>query len=64
MLPYLYALIAALVFAIAHGMHFTVSPVPIGIERDVAQVANAPLATTEPGKAWMHNDRRIAGIGY
>lgn len=26
--PYLYALLGAFIFAIAHGMHFTVAPLP------------------------------------
>jgi hypothetical protein len=62
--PYLYALIGALMFAIAHGMHFTVSPTPVGIERDHVQIANARVAAAEHDNAWTHNDIRIAGIGY
>jgi hypothetical protein len=61
---YLYALIGALVFAIAHGMHFTVSPLPAGVERDVVQIAGAPVAGEERSKLWDHTDIRIAGIGY
>ena len=62
--PYLYALIGGLVFAIAHGMRFTVSPVPVGIDRDLVQITNTRVAATEHDTAWTHNHIRIAEIGY
>lgn len=60
---YLYALIGAMIFAIAHGMHFTVSPLPGETGTYIRQVALA--APHKPGRAdWTHPDIRIAGIGY
>ena len=63
----LYALIGALAFAIAHGMHFTVTPVPGesggGGGGGGPQIAYAdPLSTSFLDR--MRDDIRIAGIGY
>lgn len=64
--PYIYALIGAFVFAIVHGMHFTVAPLPGGhahvttlIERPGDRHAAPDLIT-----AWYRDDVRLAGIGY
>lgn len=72
--PYLYALIGALVFAIAHGMHFTVPPLPgttvddtmpIAQVAQIARVRQRSLEGTGWFRAvWTHPDVRIADIGY
>ena len=61
--PYLYALVGALVFAIAHGMHFTVSPLPQETGTYVRQIAHAN-SQNEEAPGWTHPDIRVAGIGY
>lgn len=64
--PYLYALIGAFVFAIAHGMHFTVAPLP-GAHTHVSTLVEK--ANTQPDSAggiadWFHDDIKLAGIRY
>lgn len=64
--PYLYALIGAFVFAIAHGMHFTVAPLP-GAHAHVTTLVEKPNALPNTaGKVadWFHDDIRLAGIRY
>lgn len=74
--PYLYALVGAFVFAIAHGMHFTVAPLP-GAHAHVStlvesadalpdaagHVADGVFANWGPID-WAHDDVRLAGIRY
>jgi hypothetical protein len=66
--PYLFALIGAFVFAIAHGMHFTVAPLP-GAHAHVTTLIEAP-GIESPGAppddtaGWVRDDVRLAGIGY
>ena len=64
--PYLYALVGAFVFAIAHGMHFTVSPLP-GAHAHVTTLVESPGAPPDDiaaWTAWLRDDVRLAGIGY
>lgn len=62
--PYLYALIGAFVFAIAHGMHFTVAPLP-GAHAHVTTLVERPDATPDHDfTARVHDDVRLAGTGY
>lgn len=64
--PYIYALIAALVFAIVHGMHFTVAPLPGG-HAHVTTLVERPDARRDPHAlftAWYRDDVRFAGIDY
>lgn len=64
--PYIYALIAALVFAIVHGMHFTVAPLPGG-HTHVTTLVERPGARRDTHglmAAWYRDDVRFAGIGY
>ena len=62
MSPFLYALIGAFVFAIAHGMHFTVAPLP-GAHTHVTTLVErrdpAPDAFFDAG---VFNDIRYAGL--
>ena len=71
---YLYALIGALVFAIAHGMHFTVP----ALQHTMAEAAlQAPRGAQVARAKWRSSDKigwfradqaradaRIADIGY
>lgn len=62
--PYLFALIGAFVFAIAHGMHFTVAPLP-GAHAHITTLVERPNATPDYNfAAWDRDDVRLAGIGY
>jgi len=58
--PYLYALIGALIFAIVHGMHFTVGMLPDETPGTATQLAH--IQTAAPGRP--QHDVQIAGLGY
>lgn len=64
--PYLYALVGAFVFAIAHGMHFTVAPLPgaHGHVTTLIERSNALPDATGKMTNWFHDDIRLAGIRY
>ena len=73
--PYLYALIGAFVFAIAHGMHFTVAPLP-GASTHVATLdaptlvfrgampAIPPTPENKKIMSQVHDDVSVAASGY
>lgn len=64
--PLLYALIGAFAFAIAHGMHFTVAPLP-GAHAHVTTLVehpNAPVGTSDNISTWYRDDVRLAEAGY
>lgn len=60
---YLYASIGALIFAIVHGMHFSVSPIPEETGGYIREIATA-MPDTHEQVAWTHPDIRFAGIEY
>lgn len=60
---YLYAMIGALIFAIVHGMHFTVGPLQHEAGVYVRHITLA--APRKPGRTdGSHPDIRIAETGY
>jgi len=73
--PYLYALIGAFVFAIAHGMHFTVAPLPgasthvttLGAPAIIyrgAMPAITPIPENEKIMSLVHDDVSVAASRY